>query len=321
MNGLIQDSYAKLTDEDLNRWEEEIGAKLPEGYRRFLLTHNGGCLKERVVYSGKNKYGGTVDEFLALELDANANGGDLRWNYQTFVKDGRMPAELIPIADTPLGDVICLGISKERWNQVYLWNHEEEAVEGEPGYDNVEFVAPSFEKYLAHFKIDESFEGEERLPAFHAAERGNGEKLRQALQAGGTVEDRNDRGLTLVMCAVWHRQLEVVQVLRDLGADLEAVDPEGSTALYWAINAHSVDGSRMLLDAGANIDAANSERDTPLIHAIQCSSFRIARMLIERDANVHAENNAGETALSLCQGEFFAERSIVPLLRARGAIK
>ena len=56
---------------------------------------------------------------------------------------------------------------------------------------------------------------------------------------------------------------------------------------------------RLLLDAGANVDAANKHGDTALILAACNGRMEIVRLLLDAGANVDAANTKGGTALTL----------------------
>ncbi len=87
---------------------------------------------------------GLLDEFLCIQ---EGEYSDLRHHVNVF-RD-RVPANLLPIARDPGGNLICLSIAGSDRGKVYFWDHEEEAEEGEtPGYDNVYFVADSFDDLL-----------------------------------------------------------------------------------------------------------------------------------------------------------------------------
>jgi hypothetical protein len=61
----------------------------------------------------------------------------------------RVPNTLLPVARDPGGNLLCLQLSEQDYGKVYFWDHEDEVAEGEtPGFDNVYFVAASFDELL-----------------------------------------------------------------------------------------------------------------------------------------------------------------------------
>jgi hypothetical protein len=63
-----------------------------------------------------------------------------------------MPRELLPIAHDGSGNVICLSRAGVNKHNVYYWDHDAE--HSSPTYDNVYFIAESFDAFLdgIHFR-------------------------------------------------------------------------------------------------------------------------------------------------------------------------
>jgi SMI1-KNR4 cell-wall len=110
-----------LTEEDVRSLEHEIGFSLPEDYRRFLLRYNGGIPRPgafRIRGMPGNPYG-VIQVFFGIDRDIDSS--NLKWNYEVFSQDG--PADLLPVACTPSGDVICLTSSGQGAGSVVLWDY------------------------------------------------------------------------------------------------------------------------------------------------------------------------------------------------------
>jgi cell wall assembly regulator SMI1 len=158
-NVIIYDSFLpSLREEDLTAVERQLGITLPSDYRRFLLTHNGGHPEPDTFPLSSFTEGdfGVLNRFLGIR---EGEYDDLV-NYYTKVFRDRVPRNLLPIANDPGGNLICLSVSGPDRGKVYWWFHEEEADEGEPPtYRNIYFVADSFNdllKSLTEFLEDES---------------------------------------------------------------------------------------------------------------------------------------------------------------------
>lgn len=95
--------------------EKKLGAKLPNTYREFLLTHNGGrpepCSFSRNV---------VVTHFYGVLPKAK--------NYDLLEENKVMrqwlPKGMIAIADDPFGNAICLTLKGKNRGKLYLWDHE-----------------------------------------------------------------------------------------------------------------------------------------------------------------------------------------------------
>lgn len=65
-----------------------------------------------------------------------------------------MPKNLLPIGEDPGGNVVSLSVSGPDKTKVYFCEHEREAEEGDaPNYDNVYFIANSFDDFLDNLMI------------------------------------------------------------------------------------------------------------------------------------------------------------------------
>jgi hypothetical protein len=60
-------------------------------------------------------------------LHDGSNYHNLHEPLQTYRNQGRMPAELIPIASDSFGNWVCLGVAGEAKGHVYFWDHERES--------------------------------------------------------------------------------------------------------------------------------------------------------------------------------------------------
>ena len=118
--------------------------------------------------------------------------------------------------------------------------------------------------------------------------------------------------------AVVKQHTEVVQVLIDAGADVNAHNIEGLhyTALHTAVVNKRTEVVQILIDAGADIDAQNNEgRSTPLHSACSEGALEVVKMLLEAGAGVRVADNDGCTCLhfAACLGHTETVRYLVAL--------
>jgi len=146
MSVIITHSAEPLTEEDIARAEDRMGRSVPLAYRNFLLAHNGG----RPQPDGFRAYGknGELEDGSYVKWFFGINTGE----YYSSLEDKlatyrrRMPSNLLPIASDPGGNVVCLSANGPDAGSVYFWHHEFETQP--PTYDNVWFVAPSFDEFI-----------------------------------------------------------------------------------------------------------------------------------------------------------------------------
>lgn len=79
--------------------------------------------------------------------------------------------------------------------------------------------------------------------------------LLDVIDRGLPVNLTNHKGDTLLILAMYHRQVDLVRGLLERGADTDRRNERGQTALGCAVFVQSQEGVRVLLAAGADPDA------------------------------------------------------------------
>ncbi|KAI5840142.1 ankyrin repeat-containing domain protein [Tricharina praecox] len=93
--------------------------------------------------------------------------------------------------------------------------------------------------------------------------------------------------------------LEILQLLLDVGGDVFTVDEKGRGALALALQRGHNPIFRLLIDRGADVSAAAGDGWTPLHLASVYGNEEVARLLIDRGADVLAANSDGWTPLHM----------------------
>ena len=105
-----------------------------------------------------------------------------------------------------------------------------------------------------------------------------------------------------------------VDLLLDIGADLNATDLFGRTALDEAASySRNDDTVRLLLDRGARIDGHNGPNTSPLSFAIQAGTESVIRLLVGRGADLNRKG------LPLLQASQFGQLNVFQILLENGA--
>jgi len=212
----IEDSnkYGKLVDERLSKFETIIGSRLPEDYREYLLTHNGGkptpC---DFVISEKE---GSDSLHVVYGIHNGPSYANLEEVNAVYSK--RIPDSLITIADDPFGNAICICINGENLGKVFFWDHELESEdEEEPSYDNISLLAASFSEFLG--KLYEHIDPNESK-VDEVLRTDNVQALKQLLEGGYDIEKTNDYDRTLIEEAAIKGNNEMIRLLFESGASL-----------------------------------------------------------------------------------------------------
>jgi cell wall assembly regulator SMI1 len=145
----IVKSNEKVAAKAIENFEATIGKTLPNDYKTFLLTFNGGEPEDNEFSVPKAKTGSNVRVFYGL-TDKHGEG-DLFHEHEVLIE--RVPAGILPIGGDSCGNCICLSLRSDTFGQVFFWDHELEADEGKPAtFSNLFLVGDSFDNFLARLK-------------------------------------------------------------------------------------------------------------------------------------------------------------------------
>ncbi|CAE7619764.1 unnamed protein product, partial [Symbiodinium necroappetens] len=129
------------------------------------------------------------------------------------------------------------------------------------------------------------------------------------LYANGRLPRLSDQsGCTLAHYAVSNDRLHVLQLLRDLGGDLEAQSKDGQTPAHLAAR----------LGLGCDLNKASSDGSTPLHHAIEEKRLKAVKCLIAQGVDLNRPGFCRAHALDLALDRGFTD--IAELLREAGAL-
>jgi hypothetical protein len=311
MKVCIRDSFDPLIPSDLAEFESEVGAKLPDDYRAFLLKFNGGYFEDKVRYPYLEPcpYG----EFGIIECFHGLNTGydyaDIRDDIKVL-EDWNVPRNLLPIGDDIFGDPICLSITGVNRGRVFFWHREDEARV---------LIGNTFSQFLENIEPDPLFleDPSEKTELLQAVEFGRLDKLKRFVAEGAAKDSRNEKGQTLLMVAARNKRLDVVKWLLSNGAKIDFKDDDGKQAIFHALG--SEDCVKLLLRHGADVNSKDKEGATVLMEAFKCHNSRAAEILIGHGADVCARSESGKTVWSYYEQDVLPNRRIGELLRAKGA--
>ena len=110
--------------------------EFPNAFVEYLQAHNDAQLEVNILDLGDNEC--CVRYFYGTSLESYS---DIRMIYEDY--QGRMPNELVPIADPDFGNQICMSLDKAAYGKIYFWDHE---------IADLKEIAPSFDALLARIK-------------------------------------------------------------------------------------------------------------------------------------------------------------------------
>src|SRR5215475_15128823 len=107
-----------------------------------------------------------------------------------------------------------------------------------------------------------------------------------------------------------------VQKLLGAGADVNAVDSDGTTALMHSVIESDVKMMKLLIDNGANVNAKNALDSTALMYA--ATNLAKTKLLLDAGADAKAKNKRGVTPISVAVTTF-GSTPVLKLLSEKGA--
>lgn len=164
--GITPKSLEKHSESEVKAIEQKYNIILPDEYKIFLMDFGEVAFENDVNYSPAKDYPWTTNEsnekivnFYGLE----SNQFSLQKAIETYIE--RMPSSVIPIAECPNGNQICICVCGQNYGEIYLWDHEQELEAFKMLYpdkdypsideywDNLYFTAQSFLDFINSFYI------------------------------------------------------------------------------------------------------------------------------------------------------------------------
>lgn len=135
----------------------------------------------------------------------------------------------------------------------------------------------------------------------------NSAKVTELIKSGADVNVQGANGLTPLMRAAGQGRPDIVEILLQAGANIDAKDIEGKTSLMGvAMSNVEPDVAKVLIRHGAKLDERANSGDTALIFAAKFGHEQVAREIINAGAKLHEKDSNGRTALVIaasCQPE------------------
>ena len=122
--------------------------------------------------------------------------------------------------------------------------------------------------------------------------------MQSLINYGAKVNATNNKGMTALLKACAYRQMDVVKVLLETGADPTIVDDAHYSSLHAAVDGRcSIGTLRALIDHGAHIDVTRKDGTNALLRACTTRQSGSVIFLLEAGAGVDITKSNGNTCL------------------------
>lgn len=125
--------------------------------------------------------------------------------------------------------------------------------------------------------------------------------VRDYLREEVDVNAGDQTGLTPLMMAAYHGNVEIMNMLLEKGASLELKDEEGYTALIFTSNAGKPAAGQRLIELGANVNARANDNSTPIMFAAQHGYNEVVKLLLASGADPQFQGSHGLSAILFAQ--------------------
>jgi cell wall assembly regulator SMI1 len=156
------EEHHSTTVENIEKLEHEFNLNFPITYKNHLLKHNGGTCTPSTFYFKERrrrlfgigfkmvKTDSCINYFFAINGDEYDDLNDAIHIYKTDQK--RLPNHILPIADDPGGNLICISCGAKDYGKIYFWDHENEidyTKYDDYNYTNLHLIAHDLDSFLA----------------------------------------------------------------------------------------------------------------------------------------------------------------------------
>jgi ankyrin repeat protein len=138
-------------------------------------------------------------------------------------------------------------------------------------------------------------------PVYRASVLGREEVLALLLEAGADVNATTDRGTHPLHAAAQHGYPKIMDRLLAAGATVDAANDAGQTPLFLAVRYGHEDLAERLVAKGASLQTVDWVGRTPLHYAAGLGHLASVRFLVDNGSPLDLVDSQGFSPLGLCQ--------------------
>ncbi|WP_145045819.1 SMI1/KNR4 family protein [Paenibacillus xylanexedens] len=157
----IESPFPELNSKDIELFEAEYGISLPDDYKQFLISHNGGKTgsRRRFTTNDDTRQGEVESSILVFYPLTNETTENLEGKYELYTNAGVLKKVFLPIGETPRSNLVCMGVVDEGNGYIYhidlgYDDYLDKKLELEP--ENIRLIARSFTDFINGLFVSES---------------------------------------------------------------------------------------------------------------------------------------------------------------------
>lgn len=124
MKTQIKPIFELITEEQIQLLEEKLRSRLPQDYRNFLLTYNGGNPKPNVFFINQEQQESNLCFLYGITAK---KAYDLWTNALDAYED--MDRAILPIGEDPGGNQIYMSLNPDMYGHIFYRDHELPAID------------------------------------------------------------------------------------------------------------------------------------------------------------------------------------------------
>lgn len=149
---------------------------------------------------------------------------------------------------------------------------------------------------------------------------GDIERVRSILNTGINIEEKDSDGDTpFLTCCTYRPLAEVMELLIDQGADINARNAKGESALSIAVGKKKLPVIDILLKHNAEVNVVSDDGQTPLFRAAYKNLVEYAKEMLRRGADPNLNPSNPEDGSTLLWAAATGDLALVEMLVSHGA--
>jgi hypothetical protein len=246
----LEMSGLPLTLDEICAFEKEIGGRIPEDYKQFLLVQNGGTCEPLLGFP----WAGNIDEIAAFYRLLPEDSGVRSSLRELRSLNSEVARVFLPIAHTLSQYEICVAYQGSDCGGAFITEYECNR-RGIPIDVRMVRVADSFTEFLDSLvEIPDPY-----CRIVDLGKRGTADDLAQFLAEGNLIDAVSKYGDTLLCEAIKLNNLPMVRACIERGANLRGT-------IASAVGNIRIEAIEMLVKAGANVNERDKFGVTPMYY-------------------------------------------------------